>query len=176
MDEEVILHDGMDAKAVALVIGELVAEAAGTELDAAYPLPGQVLQHEAQQAGADALLLAVGGNGDVEDLGGLLPTRPATQAPTTSLSARAAPSQGGERGGSPSPSGRWAGFISTNVILVSLLFVTARAAQHDGGLDRCGGPDGVPLARHLARCGCHQPDLGLPRLLAVGTPLPPVFR
>ena len=61
VDKEVILHDGIDAKAVALVIGELVAEAAGTELDAAYPFPGQAGQYEAQQAGADALLLAVGG-------------------------------------------------------------------------------------------------------------------
>lgn len=73
VDKEVILHDGIHAKAVALVVGELVAEAAGTELDAAYPFPCQVGQYEAQQAGADALLLAVGGNGDIEDLGRLLP-------------------------------------------------------------------------------------------------------
>lgn len=73
VDKEVILHDGIHAKAVALVVGELVAEAAGTELDAAYPFPCQVGQYEAQQAGADALLLAIGGNGDVEDLGRLLP-------------------------------------------------------------------------------------------------------
>lgn len=73
VDKEVILHDGIDAKAVALVIGELVAEAAGTELDAVYPFPGQAGQHEAQQAGADALLLAIGSNGDIEDLSRLLP-------------------------------------------------------------------------------------------------------
>lgn len=71
--KEVILDDGIDAKAVALVIGELVAEAAGAEFDAAYPFPSQVRQHEAQQAGADALPLAIGGNGDIEDLGRLLP-------------------------------------------------------------------------------------------------------
>ncbi len=71
--KEVILDDGIDAKAVALVISELVAEAAGAELDAAYPFPGQAGQYEAQQAGADALLLSSGGNGDIEDLGRLLP-------------------------------------------------------------------------------------------------------
>ena len=92
VDKEVLLDDGIDAKAVALVVGELVAEAAGTEFDAVYPFPGQAGQYEAQQAGADALLLAVGGNGDIEDLS-LLPTRPATQAPTTSLPARAAKPQ-----------------------------------------------------------------------------------
>ena len=73
VDKEVILDDGIDAKAVALVIGELVAEAAGTELDAVYPFPGQAGQYEVQQAVADALLLAIGGNGDIEDLGRLLP-------------------------------------------------------------------------------------------------------
>lgn len=46
VDKEVILDDGIDAKAVALVIGELVAEAAGTELDAAYPFLGQAGQYE----------------------------------------------------------------------------------------------------------------------------------
>ena len=73
VDKEVILDDGIDAKAVALVIGELVAEAAGTEFDAVYPFPGQAGQHEVQQAGADTLLLAVGGNGDIEDFSRLLP-------------------------------------------------------------------------------------------------------
>lgn len=73
VDKEVILDDAIHAKAVALVIGELVAEAAGAEFDAVHPFPGQAGQHEAQQAGADALLLAIGGNGDIEDLGRLLP-------------------------------------------------------------------------------------------------------
>ena len=88
VDKEVILHDGIDAKAMALVIGKLVAEAAGAELDAAYPFLGQAGQNEAQQAGADALLLAA--TAILKSSAVCSPTRLATQAPTTSLPARVA--------------------------------------------------------------------------------------
>lgn len=71
--EEVIFQDGMDAKAVALVIDKLMAEAAGAQLDATHALLGQARQHEVKQAGADAFLLVGWGHGDIEDLGRSIP-------------------------------------------------------------------------------------------------------
>ena len=71
--QEVILHDGIDAKAVALIIGELMAKAAGANLDMAYPLLGKALQHKAQQVRTYASLLVFGGYGDIEDLDDLFP-------------------------------------------------------------------------------------------------------